>query len=57
MAAMQHPASPLWDEHYHSRKNATEGRNSQIARLGHQQAWSYGLAGATADITFAHLGA
>ncbi|MFB0537841.1 MAG: hypothetical protein ACETWR_22980 [Anaerolineae bacterium] len=57
MAAMQRPAFPLWDEYYHSRKNAAEGRNSQIARLGHEQAWSYGLAGAIAGITFAYLGA
>ncbi len=47
--------SPLWDEHYDSRRNATEGRNSQITRLGLKRMWSYGLAGATADITFADL--
>jgi hypothetical protein len=47
--------SPLWDEHYDSRRNAAEGRNSQITRLGLKRMWSYGLAGATADITFADL--
>jgi hypothetical protein len=47
--------SPLWQEHYGSRKNAVEGRNSQLARLGLKRVWSYGLAGATADITFADL--
>lgn len=47
--------SSLWDAHYDSRKNGVEGRNSQITRLGLKRMWSYGLAGATADITFADL--
>ena len=47
--------SALWKEHYGSRKNAVEGRNSQITRLGLKRIWSYDLAGATADITFADL--
>jgi len=47
--------SPLWDTHYDSRKNAVEGRNSQITRLGLKRMWCYGLTGATADITFADL--
>jgi hypothetical protein len=47
--------SDLWKEHYASRRNAVEGRNSQIARLGLKRMWSYGLAGATADLTFADL--
>jgi len=47
--------SPLWKEHYGPRKNAVEGRNSQIARLGLKRMWSYGLEGAIADITFADL--
>jgi hypothetical protein len=47
--------SELWKLHYGARKNAVEGRNSQIARLGLKRMWSYGLAGATADICFADL--
>jgi hypothetical protein len=47
--------SALWKQHYHSRSNAVEGRNSQITRLGLKRVWSYGLAGATADLTFADL--
>jgi hypothetical protein len=47
--------SALWKEHCDARKNAVEGRNSQITRLGLKRIWSYGLAGATADITFADL--
>jgi hypothetical protein len=47
--------SPLWKEHYGARKNAVEGRNSQITRLGLKRIWSYGLQGATADISFADL--
>jgi len=47
--------SPLWKEHCDARKNAVEGRNSQTTRLGLKRIWSYGLAGATADIAFADL--
>ena len=47
--------SALWKERYTSRKNAVEGRNSQLTRLGLKRAWSYGLPGASADITFADL--
>jgi len=47
--------SELWKQHYGARKNAVEGRNSQIARLGLKRMWSYGLAGARADITLADL--
>jgi hypothetical protein len=47
--------SPTWKEHYGPRKNAVEGRNSQIARLGLKRIWSYGLDGSTADISFADL--
>jgi hypothetical protein len=47
--------SPVWKDHYAARKNAAEGRNSQLARLGLKRVWSYGLSGATADITFADL--
>jgi hypothetical protein len=47
--------SPLWKSHKASRHNAAEGRNSQIMRLGLKRLWSYGLAGATADITVADL--
>jgi hypothetical protein len=47
--------SPIWKEHYGARKNAVEGRNSQIARLGLKRIWSYGLDGATVDISFADL--
>ncbi len=47
--------SALWKEHYGSRKNAVEGRNSQITRLGLKRIWSYGLPGATADLSFADL--
>jgi hypothetical protein len=45
--------SHLWKAHYTSRRNATESRNAQITRLGLDRIWSYGLDGATADITFA----
>jgi hypothetical protein len=47
--------SPIWKEHYGARKNAVEGRNSQITRLGLKRVWSYGLPGAVADISFADL--
>jgi len=47
--------SSLWKEHYGARKNAVEGRNSQITRLGLKRIWSYGLSGATADLCFADL--
>jgi hypothetical protein len=47
--------SPLWKAHYGARKNAVEGRNSQIERLGLKRIWSYGLPGATADLSFADL--
>lgn len=47
--------SPIWKEHYGARKNAVEGRNSQITRLGLKRIWSYGLDGAAADISFADL--
>jgi hypothetical protein len=47
--------SSLWKEHCDARKNAVEGRNSQTTRLGLKRIWSYGLAGATADIAFADL--
>jgi hypothetical protein len=47
--------SSLWKEHYGPRKNAVEGRNSQITRLGLKRIWSYGLSGATADLSFADL--
>lgn len=47
--------SARWKEYYGSRKNAVEGRNSQLTRLGLKRLWSYGLAGATADITCADL--
>jgi len=47
--------SPLWKEHYGARKNAVEGRNSQITRLGLKRIWSFGLPGATADLSFADL--
>jgi hypothetical protein len=47
--------SALWKQHYGARKNAVEGRNSQIARLGLKRMWSYGLAGATADMALADL--
>jgi len=47
--------SSIWKEHYGARKNAVEGRNSQITRLGLKRIWSYGLDGATADISFADL--
>lgn len=48
-------SSSLWKEHYGARKNAVEGRNSQITRLGLKRIWSYGLPGATADLSFADL--
>lgn len=47
--------SDLWKAHYDSRKNCVEGRNAQITRLGLKRVWSYGLPGATADLTFADL--
>jgi hypothetical protein len=47
--------SSLWKEHYGARKNAVEGRNSQITRLGLKRIWSYGLSGAIADLSFADL--
>jgi len=47
--------SDLWKAHYARRKNAVEGRNSQLTRLGLKRTWSYGLPGATADIAFADL--
>ena len=47
--------SPIWKEHYGPRKNAVEGRNSQIERLGLKRIWSYGLPGAAADLSFADL--
>jgi hypothetical protein len=47
--------SDLWKEHYGARRNAVEARNSQTTRLGLKRIWSYGLAGAVADITFADL--
>ena len=47
--------SPIWKEHYGARKNAVEGRNSQITRLGLKRIWSYDLDGAAADISFADL--
>jgi hypothetical protein len=47
--------TPLWKAHYGSRRNASESRNSQVEHLGLKRIWSYGLAGATADITFADL--
>lgn len=47
--------SPIWKEHYGSRKNAVEGRNSQLTRLGLKRIWSYGLHGAAADLAFADL--
>ena len=45
----------LWKQHYGSRRNATESRNSQLEHLGLKRIWSYGLSGATADIAFADL--
>ena len=39
----------LWKQHYGS------SRNSQLEHLGLKRIWSYGLSGATADITFADL--
>lgn len=47
--------SPLWKQHYGARKNAVEGRNSQITRLGLKRIWSFALPGATADLSFADL--
>jgi hypothetical protein len=47
--------SALWKDHYGARKNAVEGRNSQITRLGLKRIWSYGLPGTTADLSFADL--
>jgi hypothetical protein len=47
--------SALWKKHYASRRNAAEGRNSQLMRLGLKRLPSYGLSGVTADITFADL--
>jgi hypothetical protein len=45
----------LWKAHYGRRRNASESRNSQVEHLGLKPIWSYGLAGATADIAFADL--
>jgi hypothetical protein len=47
--------SAIWKAHYGARKNAVEGRNSQITRLGLKRMWSYDLDGAAADISFADL--
>ena len=47
--------SPTWKTRYGSRRNATESRNGQIEGLDLKRIWSYGLAGATADIAFADL--
>jgi hypothetical protein len=47
--------SDLWKEHYGARRNAAEARNSQTTRLGLKRIWSYGLAGAVADIAFTDL--
>jgi hypothetical protein len=47
--------SPTWRDRYGSRRNATESRNGQLEHLRLKQLWSYGLAGAIADITFADL--
>jgi hypothetical protein len=47
--------SPTWKARYGSRRNATESRNGQIEALDLKRIWSYGLAGATADIAFADL--
>ncbi len=47
--------SALWKKRYPSRRNAVEGRNSQLMRLGLKRLPSYGLSGVTADISFADL--
>jgi hypothetical protein len=47
--------SSTWQDRYDSRRNATEGRNSQLENLQLKQIRSYGLHGAIADITFADL--
>lgn len=47
--------SPTWQDRYGSRRNATESRNSQLENLDLKRIWSYGLGGATADLTFADL--
>jgi hypothetical protein len=47
--------SKPWKVRYASRKNQVEGRNAQITRLGLKRVWSFGLNGATADLTFADL--
>ncbi len=47
--------SPTWKARYGSRRNATESRNGQIEALELKRIWSYGLAGATADIACADL--
>jgi hypothetical protein len=47
--------SALWKAHYGSRRNASESRNSQVEHLGLKRSWSYGLAGATADIACADV--
>lgn len=47
--------SALWKAHYGSRRNASESRNGQVEHLGLKRIRSYGLARATADITFADL--
>jgi hypothetical protein len=43
--------SKRWKAHYASRKNAPEGNHSQLQRLGLKRIRSYGLTGATADVT------
>ena len=47
--------SPSWKTRYGRRRNATESRNAQLEQLGLKRVWSYGLTGATTDITFADL--
>jgi len=47
--------SPTWKARYGSRRNATESRNAQLEALDLKRIWSYGLAGAAADIAFADL--
>jgi hypothetical protein len=53
LARLYPVGSDLWKDHYASRRNNTESRNGQIAHLCLRRTWSYGLDGATADITFA----
>jgi hypothetical protein len=48
-------APPTWKARYGSRRNATESRNGQLENLQLKRVWSYGLEGATADLTFADL--